>query len=172
MSAAAPRERAGKPRSVHVASPPLDRPAGDATVDEVIDRVRALGGRATVARRLILTLLFSDPKHHTAEDIAAAVQAEAPEVHLSTIYRNLEELERLGVVEHVHFGHGPATYHVAPSTHGHLVCQECGAVTEIDDARFGPFVASIRDSYGFSVDVHHFAMLGRCAACTMNAETG
>ncbi len=138
----------------------------------MIDRVRALGGRATVARRLILTLLFSDPKHHTAEDIAAAVQAEAPEVHLSTIYRNLEELERLGVVEHVHFGHGPATYHVAPSTHGHLVCQECGAVTEIDDARFGPFVASIRDSYGFSVDVHHFAMLGRCAACTMNAETG
>lgn len=143
----------------------------DATVDEVIDRVRALGGRATVARRLILTLLFSEPKHHTAEEIAAAVQAEAPDVHLSTIYRNLEELERLGVVEHVHFGHGPATYHVAPSTHGHLVCQQCGAVTEIDDARFGPFVASIRESYGFQVDVHHFALLGRCADCALVEAT-
>lgn len=142
-----------------------------ATVDEVIDRVRALGGRATVARRLILTLLFSEPRHHTAEEIAAAVQAEAPDVHLSTIYRNLEELERLGVVEHVHFGHGPATYHVAPSTHGHLVCQGCGAVTEIDDERFAPFLASIRDAYGFLVDVHHFAMLGRCAECAAKSET-
>jgi Fur family transcriptional regulator, ferric uptake regulator len=167
---ATPRgEHVREPRATDDAAPPFDP---DTTVDEVIDRVRSLGGRATVARRLILNLLFSDPKHHTAEDIASEVQAEAPEVHLSTIYRNLEELERLGVVEHVHFGHGPATYHVAPSTHGHLVCQECGAITEIDDARFGPFVASIRENYGFSVDVHHFAMLGRCAECTVKAETG
>jgi Fur family transcriptional regulator, ferric uptake regulator len=144
---------------------PTTPPGIDATVDAVIDRVRALGGRATVARRLILTLLFSDPRHHTAEEIAAAVQAAEPDVHLSTIYRNLEELERLGVVEHVHLGHGPATYHVAPSTHGHLVCQHCGAVTEIDDAALAPFAATVRAGYGFDVDVHHFAMLGRCADC-------
>ncbi len=131
----------------------------------MIDQVRALGGRATIARRLILTHLFSDPTHHTAEEIAAAIQVEAPEVHLSTIYRNLEELERLGVVEHTHLGHGPATYHVAPSKHGHLVCKECGSVTEIDDVRFAPFVASIRDEYGFVVDAHHFAMLGYCERC-------
>jgi Fur family transcriptional regulator, ferric uptake regulator len=151
-------------------SAPTENSLTDTTVDEVIDRVRALGGRATVARRLILTLLFSDPKHHTAEEIAAAVQAQAPEVHLSTIYRNLEELERIGVVEHVHLGHGPATYHVAPSTHGHLVCQECGVVTEIDDDSFGPFAESIRDNHGFFVDLHHFALLGRCARCASKSE--
>lgn len=141
----------------------------DTTVDAVIDKMRALGGRATVARRLILTLFFSDPRHRTAEEITAAVQSEAPDVHLSTIYRNLEELERLGVVEHVHLGHGPATYHVAPSKHGHLVCQDCGSVTEVDDELFGPFATSVRDNYGFVVDIHHFAMLGRCLSCESNS---
>jgi Fur family transcriptional regulator, ferric uptake regulator len=155
---------------MRVGSPQVDPQNIDTNVDDVIDRVRALGGRATVARRMILTLLFSDPKHHTAEEIAATVQAEAPDIHLSTIYRNLEELERIGVVEHVHLGHGPATYHVTPSTHGHLVCEECGAVTEIDDNRFGPFVASIRDGYGFLVDLHHFALLGRCSSCAASSE--
>jgi Fur family transcriptional regulator, ferric uptake regulator len=170
MSPPRQERRAGSSRPSDSASAHIDHQFTDTTVDEVIDRVRSLGGRATVARRLILTLLFSDPKHRTAEEIATAVQTQAPEVHLSTIYRNLEELERIGVVEHVHLGHGPATYHVAPSTHGHLVCQECGAVTEIDDDSFGPFVESIRDNHGFTVDLHHFALLGRCARCASKSE--
>jgi Fur family ferric uptake transcriptional regulator len=56
---------------------------------------------------LILRSLFASPRHRTAEDLAAEVQAEAPDVHLSTVHRNLEELERLGVVTHVHLGDGP-----------------------------------------------------------------
>jgi len=93
------------------------------------------------------------------------VQAEAPEIHLSTVYRNLEELERLGVVAHVHLGHGPATYHVAPATHGHLVCEECGAVIEVDDKEFEPLSRHIETSHGFAIDPHHFALLGRCEQC-------
>ena len=64
------------------------------------------------------------------------VQAEDPDIHLSTIYRNLEELERLGVVVHSHFGHGPATYHLASSVHGHFVCEQCGTLIEAPDSFF------------------------------------
>ena len=61
----------------------------------------------------------------------------APEVHISTIYRNLDDLERLGVVVHAHLGHGPATYHLAAGAHGHFVCEECGAMIEAPDEIFG-----------------------------------
>jgi Ferric uptake regulator family len=48
------------------------------------------------------------------------VHARAPDVHLSTNYRNLEELERLGVIDSTRLGSGPATYHLASAAHGHL----------------------------------------------------
>ena len=51
--------------------------------------------------------------HRTAEELAGEVQAQGARRHISTIYRNLEELERLGVIVHSHLGHGPATYHLA-----------------------------------------------------------
>ena len=62
------------------------------------------------------------------------VQAYGLDVHMSTIYRFLDELEELGVVSHSHLGHGPAVYDVSPVGHFHLVCELCGAVTETPDA--------------------------------------
>ena len=93
------------------------------------------------------------------------MQAEAPDIHLSTIYRNLEELERLGVVVHSHFGHGPATYHLATSVHGHFVCEECGKLVEVPDSIFDGLAQEASTRFGFTIDPHHFAMLGRCADC-------
>ena len=66
-----------------------------------------------MSRRLLVRCLFEASGHRTAEELAAEIQAHAPDVSISTVYRNLEELERLGVVVHSHLGHGPATYHLA-----------------------------------------------------------
>jgi Fur family ferric uptake transcriptional regulator len=110
-------------------------------------------------------MLFGSTGHRTAEELAAEVQAEAPDIHLSTIYRNLEELERLGVVVHSHFGHGPATYHLAKSVHGHFVCEECGTLIEVPQSMFSGLAKEAATQFGFTIDPHHFAMLGRCADC-------
>jgi Fe2+ or Zn2+ uptake regulation protein len=140
---------------------------GDATtVEGVLDIVRKQGGRITSSRRLLLRALFDSPGHHTADDLAAEVQKQAPDIHLSTIYRNLEELERLGVIVHAHLGHGPATYHLAASAHGHFVCEECGRMIEAPDALFGGLAHEAQTKFGFTIDPHHFAMLGRCADCS------
>ena len=63
---------------------------------------------------------------HGRGPAATKIQQQHPEVHLSTVYRTLDSLEKLGIVEHTHVGHGPAVYHVGV-THQHLVCEECGA---------------------------------------------
>jgi Fur family transcriptional regulator, ferric uptake regulator len=96
--------------------------------DEILESIRDAGERVTKARRAVVVALVDADGHATAEALQARVQAEHPEVHMATIYRNLETLERLGVVEHTHLGHGPAVYHLADELHQHLVCEGCGSV--------------------------------------------
>src|ERR1700678_3466909 len=123
------------------------------TVEAVLDLVRRHGGRATPARRLLLDALFRRG------------QARAPDVHLSTIYRNLEELERLGVIDSTRLGGGPATYHLASAPHGHLVCERCGTMIEVPDEIFADLVRVASGEYGFAINPHRFAVTGRCAEC-------
>jgi len=143
------------------AGPAAERDA----VDAVLARLRERGGRATPGRRLLLSALFRDRRHRSAEDLAAEVKARAPDVNRSTIYRNLEELVRLRVVDRAYIGSGPAAYHLASVAHGHLVCETCGSITEVPDELFGGLARSVDERYGFAVDPHHFAVAGRCADC-------
>jgi Fur family ferric uptake transcriptional regulator len=141
-----------------------------ARVEGVLDLLRARGGRVTTARRQLLEAVFEARSHATAEELAAAVQARSPDVHISTIYRNLDELERLGVLVHTHLGHGPASYHLASSPHGHLVCEVCGATIEAPPELFAELGRTARERFGFDIDPRHFAVLGRCGECTTPSE--
>ncbi len=138
---------------------------GATSVDEALELVRSAGGRVTSSRRLLLRALFESPGHWNAEELAAEVQAQAPDVHLSTIYRNLDELERRGGVSHAPQGHGAATYPLASAAHGHMVCEVCGTMIEAPDELFRGLARTARAEFGFTIDPHHFAVLGRCASC-------
>jgi Fur family transcriptional regulator, ferric uptake regulator len=135
------------------------------SVEDALALVREHGGRITNSRRLLLRSLFEARGHRTAEELADEVHALAPDVNISTIYRNLDELERLGVVVHAHLGHGPATYHLAAGAHGHFVCEECGTMIEAPDELFSGLSRTVRSRFGFDINPHHFAMLGRCENC-------
>jgi len=139
-------------------------------VEDVLALVRRHGGRATPARRLLLNALFGSREHRSAEELAAEVHARAPDVHLSTIYRNLEELERLGVIDSTRLGSGPATYHLASAAHGHLVCEKCGSMIEVPDEIFADLVRNAVTDYGFTINPHRFAVTGRCANCHEPAQ--
>ena len=134
-------------------------------VDGVLAVIRDAGERVTVARRAVVSALVGASGHATAEGLQARVQAEHPEVHMATIYRNLETLERLGVVEHTHLGHGPAVYHLADALHQHLVCEVCGHVVEVPADLLRPVEDQVHASYGFVMRPGHFAVVGRCASC-------
>jgi Fe2+ or Zn2+ uptake regulation protein len=136
-----------------------------AAVEHALSQVRQHGGRATAARRLLLEVLLAKPGHRSAEQLAADVHARVPGVNLSTIYRNLDELERLKIVDRTHLGHGAATYHLAVTAHGHLVCERCGSMTEVPGRIFTGLARTAHDQYGFTVTPHRFAVLGTCAAC-------
>lgn len=119
----------------------------------------------TQSRRLLLRCLFEHRGHRTAEELVDEVNALDPAVHRSTIYRNLDELEQLGVVEHVHLGHGPATYHLRAERHGHLVCEHCGRSVEVPEDVFADLERVALRRYGFHLRPRHFAIQGICASC-------
>jgi Fur family ferric uptake transcriptional regulator len=138
---------------------------GAEQVASILDRFSAAGGRRTASRQAIVEVVVGAGSHVTAEEIAAAVQARFPSVNLSTVYRTLEALEELRVVDHVHLGHGRAVYHLTDEAHQHLFCEHCEQVEELPIAKLRPLFALLERDYGFEVDRRHFAIVGRCRAC-------
>src|ERR1043166_8900659 len=99
---------------------------------DIAERVRASGKRMTVQRRLVLEALQRARHHTTAEDIASRIRRQHPQIDPSTVYRNLEALEELGYVTHTHLDDRVTRWHRADaSRHGHLVCRNCGAESEV-----------------------------------------
>ena len=139
--------------------------AGGYPVETALARLRAAGHRITTARRLLLAVLAENRAHRSADELAAAVQVRAPRTNRSTIYRNLDELARLGLIDRTGIGGRPAAYHLAPADHGHLACESCGQITEIPGELLDSLARSIRDRYGFTLSQHRFAITGRCAGC-------
>jgi Fur family ferric uptake transcriptional regulator len=135
-------------------------------VEAIISKIRDGGGRATQTRRATIgVLLNSGQAHLSAEDIVSQVKLQHPDVAESTIYRTLATLEELGVVEHVHLGHGPSTYHLTEDGHEHLLCECCGKVIEVPEATFAPLAEQLVSTYGFHIHPRHFAIMGVCRRC-------
>lgn len=132
--------------------------------------LRARGYRLTPQRQLVLEAV-GKLGHGTPEEIAADVRTTAAAVNISTVYRTLELLEDLGLVQHTHLGHGAPTYSIpSADDHVHLVCRDCGGVQEAESAVVDDVVRRLSAEQGFTVDVGHFAVFGRCRACSAAAE--
>ena len=130
-----------------------------------IENLKAHGGRITHARKAVLQALVTAKTHVTAEDLLNIVQKQFPEVHISTVYRTLDALEKLGVVDHVHLGHGKAVYHLTDNSHQHIVCEMCSSVEEVPYQLFTELESSLKEQYGFQMRMNHFAVIGKCRRC-------
>lgn len=129
-------------------------------------QLRARGYRLTPQRQLVLEAVGA-LGHGTPEEILTQVRRTAATVNASTVYRTLELLEELGLVQHTHLGHGAPTYSVAgDDDHVHLVCRACGGVEEAPQALVGDTVTRLAQEKGFHVDISHFALFGLCRGCS------
>ncbi len=134
--------------------------------------LRRRGYRLTPQRQLVLEAV-DRLEHATPDDILTEVRKTAGGINISTVYRTLELLEELELVSHAHLGHGAPTYHLADRHHHlHLVCRDCTDVIEADVSVAAPFTATLREQFGFDTDLKHFAIFGRCTACTDRAAQG
>ena len=99
-----------------------------ADVEEAVAAVRARGLRLSTPRRIVIEALFASPDPVSAEGIAGGLGGRLPKSDLTSVYRNLEVLEQLGLVRHVHFGHAPGLYALASrDEQEYVVCERCSS---------------------------------------------
>jgi len=131
------------------------------TLDGAVAAMRERGLRLSTARRLILEDLFAAEGPVSAEYVARRLQLD-----VASVYRNLETMERHGLVGHVHLGHGPGLYVlVGRGEREHLYCESCGAVRTVDPAQFDALREMVRERFGFEARFTHFPIVGLCPPC-------
>jgi Fur family ferric uptake transcriptional regulator len=142
------------------------RPLGVASFDGAIAALRAGGLRVSAARRLVLEALFVAEGPATVEELADGVGGRVPRSDVASTYRNLETLEELGLVRHMHLGHGPGRYVLAArEEQDYLACERCGELLVADAEALEPVRALVREAFGYEARFGHFPIVGVCAAC-------
>lgn len=152
---------------------PHRKPLVFTDIDGVAAAIRAAGGRLSTVRRLLLEALFAAEKPVTAEQLADGLGGSAFATELSSVYRNLEALEALGVVRHLHGGHGPGLYTLERERRvEYLVCERCHRIDAIDADQLDGIRDDIETTFGYRTRFDHFPLVGLCAACSRQPVTG
>ena len=137
--------------------------------DTLIGGLRSRKMRITAARRAICGVLAANEGEHldATEIRRRSEEASGIRIDQSTVYRTIDVLEQLGVLHHVHLGHGPAIVHLsADADHRHLICEGCGKTVDLPPDAVAEAFGTLAERNGFAV-VHgsHFAILGLCQEC-------
>ncbi len=130
------------------------------------DVLKEHGYRLTPQRLLILQILHKAETHISAEEIYEDMRKVYPTANISTVYRTLELLEKLGLVTKTDMGDGIMRYHHAEKgEHHHLVCEKCGKTIEIKAEEIKDFEKFLKDKYKFHPKIKHLVIFGRCEDC-------
>jgi Fur family ferric uptake transcriptional regulator len=140
-------------------------PRSAGTLDEAFALLRSQGLRLSSARRRVLEALFLAPGPLTAEAIARGFDRALPPSDLGSVYRNLEVLEGIGLVRHVHLGHGPGLYRRSGVAEPLVVCESCGTSIALDPSLVEPVATVVREVCGIDARFDHFPIVGTCATC-------
>ena len=126
------------------------------------------GHHSGQARRSLLELLDSQPCALSAIEIEQRLRASRRPVARASIYRILDELERLHLVQRVQVGHDMARYEPVrggDEHHHHLVCDSCGAVTPFTDEGLEAAIRKLSRRLPMQVDDHEIVLRGACETC-------
>ncbi|MDP2920626.1 MAG: Fur family transcriptional regulator [Dehalococcoidia bacterium] len=124
------------------------------------------GLRMTPQRLMIIAAIEKSDNHIGADEIYTQVVEKYPNVNISTVYRTLDVLEEMGMVTKTDLGGGRVQYHPAEKGHHHhLVCRECGKITDLDEAALSVLKETLLRHYNFVADLRHMGIWGYCAKC-------
>ena len=133
---------------------------------ENLAQLRERGHRLTPQREMVLLAVCETNGHISADDVLNSVRKRYPYINKSAVYRTLDLLTRLGIVNPTDMGQGRVEYEIHRHPHHHhLICRNCGTRIDVDEQVFIPLEKKLRAEYGFSADLDHFAIFGLCRKC-------
>lgn len=131
------------------------------------------GLKVTNQRLLVLEALVGCPDAHlTAEEIYELVKVDYPEIGLATVYRTIQLLWELHLIDRVNFDDGFVRYEIGKvyadkpkHHHHHLICTKCGKVLSFEDDLLEELEQKIAETTGFQVQDHEVKLYGCCKEC-------
>lgn len=134
--------------------------------NEWVDMLKRKGYKFTEQRKAILNVLNDKAGHYNANEIFNIVAEKIPNISFSTIYRNLETLVRLGIVNKLSIEEGLNHFELSSrGHHHHIICKLCGDVREIDFCPYKAIEKSRLEEIGFEPLEHKFEIYGLCSKC-------
>jgi Fur family ferric uptake transcriptional regulator len=133
--------------------------------------------RLTPQREAVVDVLIANADDHlSAEEIYVHTKKLHSEIGLATVYRNLELLEKLGVIHRFDYGDGQNRYEiklgdVEEHYHHHLICRKCGTIGEFHSDLLESIERRITEETGFEVTDHCLRFFGLCADCRCEQKT-
>lgn len=134
--------------------------------------LKANGLKVTNQRIAILEVLEDRPGEHlTAEEIYGFVKEKYPEIGLATVYRTIQMLTELEVIDKLNLDDGFVRYEIGNREkegchhHHHLICQNCHSVLTFEDDLLEVLEERIQKSLGFKVVDHEVKLYGYCKEC-------
>ena len=158
-------------------------PMNNQKVPELSRRIKQAGYRMTVGRETILKLLSATTDHLSAEDIYLRTHSVNPSIGLTSVYRTLDLLVDIGLIQKFDFGDGRARFEMMEETkganhHHHLVCMGCGRVVDYSDfmnleVKFLKRIErKLSKKYKFKITNHLVQYYGTCAKCGTEKNDG
>lgn len=135
----------------------------------LVDAMDDAGYRLTEPRRAVAELVAARDGHFSANDLIEDARALDLGIGRATIFRALDLFTELEVLERIDLPSGDHAYVPCEpqSHHHHVVCEDCGAVTDVADLGLGAAIDEIQRRTGWHVETHRLELFGRCPACRM-----
>jgi Fur family transcriptional regulator, ferric uptake regulator len=137
-------------------------------VEHALETLQDAGYRQGGARRAVVELLGEEDCALSALEIEDKLQARDHAIGRASVYRTLEQLESLRLVQRLEMGTGTASYERVRPTgehHHHLICERCGAVVPFEDPQLERAIARVSSSASFDVSDHDVTLHGLCRSC-------
>jgi len=121
--------------------------------------------RNTLQRQLILDALRKLDTHPTVDEICTEIHKEYPSISKTTVYRNLRQSAKNGIIRQVSLPDGLERYDTRTSRHYHFKCKNCGRVIDVDIDYLAGIDDTVQGKYGVMVDEHDVIFSGICLKC-------
>ncbi|MFC1988673.1 Fur family transcriptional regulator [Chloroflexota bacterium] len=129
------------------------------------------GLRNTAQRALIMEIIRRGKGHLDADEIHRQAKMKQPRLSLSTVYRTLQRLKNLGLIEELHFDEEHHHYEIKSSTeHHHLVCLDCGKVIEYKYPLARLVKRNVAEAKDFEITGSEVQITGYCSDCQVNRK--
>lgn len=129
------------------------------------------GYRLTGPRRAVAELIADREGYFTAADLVTEARERRLAIGRATVFRALDLLAELGVVERLDLPSGDHAYVACePSHHHHVVCSRCGRAVEIHDAGLRSLIEDVAARTGYTVETHRLELFGRCPSCRAEVQ--